>query len=70
MAHIGGNMELKGMTTDHLKKLHEDCKYDLMSEQFKYKRKNPIGFSELYLDTLKHNMVTIKNELKLRGENV
>jgi len=41
-----------------------------MNEQFKYKRKNPVGFSNLYLDTLKHNMITVQNELKLRGEDI
>jgi hypothetical protein len=63
-------MDYAKMSVSQLKKLHDDCKYDLMSEQFKYKRQNPVGFSELYVDTLKHNMLTIKNELKLRGEDI
>jgi hypothetical protein len=63
-------MDYSGMSVSQLKKLHDDCKYDLMNEQFKYKRKNPVGFSNLYLDTLKHNMITVQNELKLRGEDI
>jgi len=63
-------MNYTKMSVNELKKLHDDCKYDLMKEQFKYKRKNPVGFSELYVDTLKHSMITIKNELKLRGEDL
>jgi hypothetical protein len=63
-------MDFTKMTVSQLKKLHDDCKYDLMNEQFKHKRNSPIGFSELYVDSLKHNMVTIKNELKLRGESI
>ena len=63
-------MDFTKMTVSQLKKLHDDCKYDLMNEQFKYKRKNPVGFSNLYLDTLKHNMITVENELKLRGEDI
>jgi ribosomal protein L29 len=63
-------MDFAKMSVSQLKKLHDDCKYDLMNEQFKYKRKNPVGFSNLYLDTLKHNMITVENELKLRGEDI
>ena len=63
-------MDFTKMTVSQLKKLHDDCKYSLMNEQFKNKRKGPVGFSELYLDTLKHNMLTIKNESKLRGEKI
>ena len=63
-------MDFTKMTVSQLKKLYDDCKYSLMNEQFKNKRKGPVGFSELYLDTLKHNMLTIKNELKLRGEKI
>lgn len=61
-------MDFKKLSITQLRRMKEHCKYNLMNEEFKNKR--PVGFSALYVDTLKNNMLSIDQELKLRGEDI
>jgi len=54
-------------TVSQLRQLRQDIKYNLLAEESKGK---PIGFSELYIDTLKRNKLLIEGELKKRGEDL
>lgn len=60
-------MDVTTYTVAQLKQLRQDIKYNILYEESKNVGK-PIGFSELYLDTLKGNKLKIEGELKKRGE--
>ena len=58
-------MDVTTYTVSQLKQLRQDLKYNIMAEEAKGK---PIGYSELYLDTMKRNKLMVEGELKKRGE--
>tara|TARA_R100000951_G_scaffold114803_1_gene120894 strand:+ start:386 stop:565 length:180 start_codon:yes stop_codon:yes gene_type:complete len=58
-------MDVTTYTVGQLKQLRDDLKYNILAEEAKGK---PVGYSELYLDSMKTNKLTIEGELKKRGE--
>lgn len=58
-------MDVTTYTVAQLEQLRQDLKYNILAEEAKGK---PIGYTELYLDTMKRNKLLIEGELKKRGE--
>lgn len=58
-------MDVTTYTVGQLKQLRQDLKYNILAEEAKGK---PIGYSELYLDSMKANKLKIESELRKRGE--
>lgn len=58
-------MDVTTYTVGQLKQLRQDLKYNILAEEVKGK---PIGYSELYLDSMKANKLKIESELRKRGE--
>jgi len=58
-------MDVTTYTVGQLKQLRDDLKYNILAEEAKGK---PVGYSELYLDSMKTNKLMIEGELKKRGE--
>ena len=60
-------MDVTTYTVGQLKQLRQDLKYNILAEESKGK---PIGYSELYLDSMKSNKLKIESELRKRGEDL
>lgn len=58
-------MDVTTYTVAQLEQLLQDLKYNILAEEAKRK---PIGYTELYLDTMKRNKLLIEGELNKRGE--